>query len=60
MQAAAASFCQEHALDKSIAGPLAGHIQGNLDRAMQDALTQVRNTSPEKGRVLHKLYCTCS
>ena len=48
MQTAAASFCQEHALDKSIAGPLAGHIQGNLDRALQDALAQVRHFSPHK------------
>ena len=41
LQEAALAFCQEHALDKGIAGPLARHIQGNLDRARQDALAQV-------------------
>lgn len=41
MQDAALAFCQGHALDKGIAGPLARHIQGNLDRARHDALAQV-------------------
>lgn len=41
MQDAALAFCEEHALDKGIAGPLARHIQGNLDRAQKDALDQV-------------------
>lgn len=41
VQDAALAFCREHGLDKGIAGPLARHIQGNLDRANQDALAQV-------------------
>lgn len=41
MQDAALAFCQGHALDQGIAGPLARHIQGNLDRARHDALAQV-------------------
>ena len=45
LQDAALAFCQEHALDKGIAGPLARHIQGNLDRARQDALAQVSSAA---------------
>lgn len=41
VQDAALAFCEDHALDTGIAGPLARHIQGNLERANQDALAQV-------------------
>ena len=41
VQDAALAFCEDHALDKGIAEPLARHIQGNLERANQDALAQV-------------------
>lgn len=44
LQDAALAFCEDHGLDKGIAGPLARHIQGNLERANQDALAQVGAT----------------
>ncbi|DBA68546.1 TPA: hypothetical protein ACH3X2_013610 [Trebouxia sp. C0005] len=47
-QDAALAFCQGHALDKGIAGPLARHIQGNLDRARHDALAQTQAAAAQQ------------
>ncbi|KAL3139442.1 hypothetical protein ABBQ38_003772 [Trebouxia sp. C0009 RCD-2024] len=47
-QDAALAFCEDHALDTGIAGPLARHIQGNLERANQDALAQVQSAAPQQ------------
>ena len=55
MQDAALAFCEDHGLDRGIAGPLARHIQGNLERANQDVLAQV---GPDM-HLPHSVPCLC-
>ena len=57
MQDAALAFCEDHGLDKGIAGPLARHIQGNLERANQDALAQVSPTNTYLNLCSACLHC---